>query len=557
MKTLSLVLFVLILAAAAAQVSSAPTKPLDKYMSEAKALADEGRLDDAIELLREAGKAYPNNSNIYANLGLYTGQSAGLAKDYTVAARLATQSFAQLDSAVTFGPDNPVAYLYRGIMAVNVPIFLGKLPGGIADLKKVIAIHDKKPSEVPPPMLVAAYSNLAKGYQAGNDPVNARAAYETVIKLAPGTEAAKTAEANLATLAAPSATPAKPKALEPKAGEAKDIAALKTRVAAEPSNTALLLDLARALLEANRYEEARDVLHEYNKINPSNAQAWWLLVQAVSGMVQPGYDSRIANDTNFRTNLAFEAMSASEKAVELAPDSLSYRLYRGVIGVSMPFFVGKFDQGAEDLQYVLKHTTSPLDSAQAMYFLGVVREREAMRYWTDVAKRFPNTDQAKLSMEAMRPSIPHFDPAKASKPVVAIDFVLGYRDELAPQTAIWIEDASGKYVKTVFVSGFAGNVKGKQVTLPVWAEISKFEGADAVTSASIDVGHYIYTWDCKDLSGKPVAPGKYTAKVEVSHWPSMKYQQAETSFDVGPKESASRVEEGNYIPSLIVTYYPK
>jgi hypothetical protein len=250
-------------------------------------------------------------------------------------------------------------------------------------------------------------------------------------------------------------------------------------------------------------------------------------------------------------------MNAADKVVELAPNDVEARLTRGVTGISMPFFVGKFDQGVADIEYVLKNTKSPADSATAMYWLGAARERQAMRFWLDVATKFPDTDAARMAMYGMRPVEARFDLAKAVKPVVAIDFVSGFRDELPPQIAIWIEDAAEKHVKTVYVSGFAGNVKGKQVTLPVWAAISKFEGADAVTGASIDVGHYVYTWDCKGLDGKPVKPGRYTAKVEVCHWPSNKYQLAEAAIVVGKAENSARVEEGDYIPSLVVTYYPK
>jgi len=310
-------------------------------------------------------------------------------------------------------------------------------------------------------------------------------------------------------------------------------------------------------MAARRYEEAREVLHDYNDIDPSNPDAYRLLFQAVGAMANVGYDPKIAEDTRYRTNLAFEAMSSADKVVELAPNDVAARLQRGVTGISMPFFVGKFDQGVADLEYVLKATKSPADSATAMYWLGAARERQAMRFWLDVATKFPDTDAARMSMAGMRPVVTTFDAGKAVKPVVAIDFVSGFRDELAPQIAIWIEDAAERHVKTIYVSGFAGNVKGKQVTLPVWAAISNFEGADAVTGASIDVGHYVYTWDCKGLDGKPVKPGRYTAKVEVSHWPSMKYQLAEAAITVGKSENSSRVEEGDFIPSLVVTYYPK
>jgi tetratricopeptide (TPR) repeat protein len=547
---------VLAMLGTAAPASAQAAKPLVQLISDAQALANGGKLADAVAILQQAAKDNPQSSDVYAYLGMYTGRMAGEAKDYMEAGRLSSESFAYLDKAVALGPDNPRAYLYRGIMGVKVPIFLGKLPAGVDDLKHVIAIHEKTPAAVAQEMLIGTYAALAEGYDKGSDPADARATYETIVKLAPGTDAAKDAQAKLAALA-PAVPKEKPLAFAPKPGDPEAIAAVKARIAAEPSNIALDLDLARAFIKAQRYDEARDVLHSYNDANPSNVEAYRLLAQAVGGMTEKGYDARIAEDTRFRTNLAFEAMNAVEKIVELAPGDMEARLTRGATGIYMPFFVGKFDQGVADLEYVLKNTKSPADSAQAMYYLGVARERQAMRFWLDVATKFPNTEAARLAFTSMRPSVPHFDAGKAAKPIVTIDFVEGFRDELPPQTAIWIEDAAGAHVKTVYVSGFAGNVKGKQVTLPVWAATSKFAGADAVTSASIDVGHYIYTWDCKGLDGKLVKPGSYTVKVEVCHWPSMKYQLAETPIAIGKKEGTARVEEGNYIPSLVVTYYPK
>jgi hypothetical protein len=465
------------------------------------------------------------------------------------------ESYGYLDEAVELAPEQPAGYFYRGVMSVNVPVFLGKLPAGIADLKKVIEIHDKTPASVPPEMLVNAYATLGAGYEKAENPADARMTYETLMRVAAGTDAAKRAEERIAAL-----KPVKKVELTFLAAKADDpekIASLKKRVQADQTNAPLLLELSQAFMEAHRYGEARESLHAYNDLNPSNGAAYGLLFQAVLALANVGYDPNIETDTNYRTNLAFEAMSAADKMVELDPTNMQARLGRGITGISMPFFVGKFDQGVSDLEYVLKNTKSAADSAQAMYWLGAARERQAMRFWLNVATKFPDTDAARLSMNAMKPVEANFDPAKHPKPLVSIDFVLGFRDELAPQTAVWIEDASGAHVKTVFVSGFAGHVKGKQVTLPVWAEQSKFAGADAVTGASIDVGHHVYVWDTKDLAGKPVKPGTYTVKVEVSHWPSMRYQLAETTIVIGKKEASSRVEEGDYIPSLVVTYYPK
>lgn len=111
--------------------------------------------------------------------------------------------------------------------------------------------------------------------------------------------------------------------------------------------------------------------------------------------------------------------------------------------------------------------------------------------------------------------------AEHSGNATVIDFILGFGDELAPQTAVWIEDAQGTYVKTVYVSGFSGYVKEVQVTLPKWAKSSEFQGVDAVTSVSIDCGGHQYVWDMTDWSGKPVKPGSYTVCIEISFRPSM------------------------------------
>jgi tetratricopeptide (TPR) repeat protein len=554
MKTRVLALFIVALIAASPVFAA---KTTNEYVTEAKTLAAGGKLAEAIAMLKEGAAAHPESPEILANLGTYVGQTAGQqGANYGEAMRLMSESYGYLDKAVGLAPENPLAYFYRGIMSVNVPVFLGKLPAGIADMKKVIDIHEKTPAAVPSEMLVTAWTMLGKGYEAANNPADARSAYQMVVKLVPGTDAAKNAEAKLASIAPPSPKQ-KPPVFAVKSDDTPDVAALKKRVAAEPGNPALELELARALMAVKRYEDAREVIHDYNDINPSNPEAYRLLFEAVGALAQKGYDPNIAEDTNYRTNLAFEAMSAAEKVVELDPNDLHARLACGVTGISMPFFVGKFDQGISDLEYVLKNTKSPADSATAMYWLGAARERQAMKFWLNVATKFPDTEAARMSMDAMKPVEPDFDISKAGKPCVVVDFVLGFRDELAPQVAIWIEDASEKHVKTVYVSGFAGHVKGKQVTLPVWAAISKFEGADAVTGASIDVGHHVYTWDCTGLDGKPVKPGTYTVKLEVSHWPSMKYQLAETTIVVGKKENSSRVEQGDFVPSFIVTYYPE
>jgi hypothetical protein len=146
--------------------------------------------------------------------------------------------------------------------------------------------------------------------------------------------------------------------------------------------------------------------------------------------------------------------------------------------------------------------------------------------------------------------------APVEAPRVEISFTLSYQDELAPQTAVWVEDSKGDYVKTIYVSGFAGNVGDKQVTLGTWGTSSGFE-TDANTGASIDVGNHAYAWDLTRSGGGTASPGTYTVRVETFYWPSMAYEIAEARVDVGDDPDANVVESGTLIPHLRVAYISK
>jgi hypothetical protein len=179
-----------------------------------------------------------------------------------------------------------------------------------------------------------------------------------------------------------------------------------------------------------------------------------------------------------------------------------------------------------------------------------------MTFWIDVVKDYPDEDAARMVFDGMRPPIKRFDPSEHARPTVVVDFILGFRDELPPQTAVWIETEKHKFVRTLYVSGFSGFAREVQVVLPVWASTSKFADADAITGASIDIGEHIYTWDLNDASGTRVEPGRYVVKVETHYWPSMKYQMASGVIEIGASEHKVVVEEGDFIPYLEAVYLP-
>ncbi len=528
---------------------------LQADLAEARKLADSGDVAGAIALLERTTAAYAEDSEAFAYLGLYTGISAGQVQGYEEAGRLIMLSFQRLDKAVKLDENNADAWLFRGIMGVNVPGFLGRLDAGISDLERAVELYSASSSPGADKGLMTSLSTLVEGYAKKGDAASQKRTLEKIVELAPGSEAAAAAEAQLAGIGEVEEGPQfDAMVMRPKEGDSEAVLAIKGSLEKAPGAPDLLFQLGETYFEEGSYARARDALKAYTALDRKNAAAFKMLALSTARIAQKGYDENISDDTDYMSNIAFEVMANLDKAVDLAPDDLELRLTRGVFGLVMPFFLGKHDQSVADLEIVADSAAPDSMKSEAIFYLGYARQREALRYWITLAKNYPGTDGAKLALGEMRPQIEKLDDADLEKPCVKIDFVLGFQDELAPQTAIWIEDEHENYIATVYVSGFAGHVKGKQVTLPVWAAVSDFKEVDGVTSASIDVGHHIYVWDLKDYRGEKVKKGTYKVRVECSWWPTMLYQNVECLIEVGKKPSSVSVEEGDYIPFLEVTY---
>ena len=334
------------------------------------------------------------------------------------------------------------------------------------------------------------------------------------------------------------------------------ITELKEKVQREPDNSALLVELGKTYFDAKQYKEAKKALKEAIKLDESNVEAYKFFALTLREIFAKGYDKKIYENADYFRNLAFEAYRALGKAVGLAPENGEIRLLRGIAGVEMPYFVHKLEQGIDDLNRVLRSDVSDSTKAEALHWLGKAYQKKAMSYWIKVVSKNPNSEESKAIFDRMRPEVKRFYLSRYQPPVLAIDFILGFQDELEPQTAVWIEDKDGNFVKTIYVSGFSGHAKEREVRLPKWANSSKFVDVDAVTGASINVGHHIYVWDLKDSLGRRVKAGKYVVKVEVAYWPSKQYQLVSAAVNLQEKEDRIIVEQGKFIPYLEVNYFP-
>lgn len=495
-------------------------KSLDEYIREAEASKNSGNLLQAEKIMEQALEEYPDNATVYAYLGGYIGMQAGQFSDLAKVVMLSTRSIELLDRAVSLDSRNISARFYRGLMSVMVPESFGKLDQGIKDLELIISVHDQSQGVVPNDVLIAAVDNLGTGYSKKGDLLKAKNAWKRITELVPGTQFASQAENKIKNLNTSETKPIK--TVTAIANEVPQIHALKEKRGKDPNNLDLLIELSKAFsIEAAK-----------------------------------GYDERTYVNPGFRTYLAVELTNLMNKIVALAPENIELRLARGEAYIEMPFFVYRLDQGIKDMNMVIESDVPDSLKARALYLLGLAYQKKAATSWIEVISKYPKTEAAMMTFNEISPSVKRFNISEHRTPVVVIDFVLAFRDELAPQTAVWIEDGNGNFVKTVYVSGFSGHAREKQINLGTWSKSSEFIDTDGVTGASIDLGHHIYVWDMKDFSGKKVKHGEYKINVETFYWPSMKYQIVSAKLRLGKKESSKIVKEGDFIPYLEIKYIP-
>lgn len=104
--------------------------------------------------------------------------------------------------------------------------------------------------------------------------------------------------------------------------------------------------------------------------------------------------------------------------------------------------------------------------------------------------------------------------------IVAVSFDYAKQQGYATnQFAVWIEDANGVLVKTLYATKFTANggYEKRSDAIPVWVERAAIAGEtapDAASGATPKSGTVRYVWDLTDESGARVADGTYKFFVE-------------------------------------------
>jgi hypothetical protein len=266
------------------------------------------------------------------------------------------------------------------------------------------------------------------------------------------------------------------------------------------------------------------------------------------------YDERIYEDQSRLTNLAFEIVEQTKRLTEIDPTNVGARMEYAMYCVMMPFFVQRIDEGLALLE-AMAHDESLPDSvrAEALYHLGFGYRKKGTALWMKLIKDYPQAQDAQGVYDEFGLRWSGKEKAASSGKKVLVMFHLGFQDELAPQTGVWVENAEGRFVKTLYISGFSSFAREKQVNLPQWAHSSRFE-TDGTTGASIDWGKHTYAWDLTDHEGNRVPEGSYKVHVEVCWWPSMEYGTATAEIQVGKTGNEVTVAKAPHIPWLHVAY---
>ena len=543
------IVFLLILSIGSTSLAG-QTKDLNRIVAEVGKLQTEDKYREAIDLIKQYTLSHTDDAKAFLHLGRAwgaLGQHAGNTGDFSSAMEGVNEGFAAFQRAAALAPEDFEIHFTYGAWGVSVPGFFNKLDEGLEHLQIALQLAEGMDPSDRMENEAAVYRYLGDGYRMQNRFTEAREAYFEVLQRVEEGEIAKSVRAALKTIEGKETV-----AVEEHTGTSNPrIRELKAKLTESPGDFDLIRALGVAYFEAEDWSSASRTLKKAMELKPEDADTQFLLARAVAFDASAEYDERIYRNTDLRTHLAMEAAEQAKRAYDLLPDDPEVAFFYAAMVVEMPFFVGGMDTGIGVLNKLIDDESVPEPiREEALYRLGFAYRKKGHAVWMRMLKDHPGSDQEQYvyGEYAPRQSSSVSDPPSGEH--MMISFHLGFQDELPPQTGLWVEDQEGGFIRTLYVSGFSGYAKEKQVNLPVWSASSSFE-TDGTTAASIDWGRWSFVWDLKDGEGRRVKNGTYRIRLESAWWPSMKYGRAEVEIDIG-RDSEKRVEEPPFIPWMYV-----
>lgn len=144
-----------------------------EYLDSARAW-EHSDIFQALEIMEEAAEKYPDNVDILALYGLMISKGAGQS-NFIKARGMAAKAEKIFAAALEIEANHKKTILWRGILRVNVPKFLGMLDQGIADLEGIRDISEPAEED----FIVASYY-LGLGYLKKGSSLKAKEGFKIV-----------------------------------------------------------------------------------------------------------------------------------------------------------------------------------------------------------------------------------------------------------------------------------------------------------------------------------------------------------------------------------------
>lgn len=419
-------------------------------------------------------------------------------------------------------PGNVNATLYRWILGVNVPKFMGKLNQAIKDMEYI----QRKYGQNKHLYLVADYY-LSIGYLKNNEKEKAKSGFKFIILYGKDSQYYESAKQEYAKL-------------------------VKKIPAKETKDSEDFFKKAMDCLNNQDYQEAVENFRMASKQDSSNLKLHLLYARALGNLAQQGYTDKIYKDVTNRAAIAHEVYKVLSHCVELAPNDDEVRFLRASVGVNLSFFVNCLDEVTLDLTNLSKKGKTAKIQSEAKYYLKKAIEKKKVYDLAEKGFKEKSEAERKKLLSQFIPAEKFTKPEKPAGKCLQINLKLGYRDQIAPQTAVWIEDENENYIATIYVSGFAAHVKEKQMNLPRWAENSKFRKMETVTGASINCGEHQFYWDFTNYNGEKFNSKKFIVKAEICYWPHVQYLNQSMQVDLNKNTEFYSNGDNYLIPELTV-----
>ncbi len=496
------------------------SKTAEEYISSAFKV-ESSDIFKATEIMEKASEEYPENADVLSVYALMLSKSAGQVS-FLKAGMISSKAEKTFNKALEIEADHKDAILWRGILRINLPKFLGKLDKGIADLTKSYSRAGISNDDY----LLASYY-LGHAYIKKGDSEQAVEFFKNVVRYGVDSPFYQDSIQQLTEL---------------------------TEKKAEDTETDVNFEAqADKYIEQEDYLNAYKLLTEATKQDTSNIELHLKYLNVIRVVSEDGYDEKTYEEVAFMSDLAFNVAYTLRRIVAMMPDNEDFHLLKAEVLSQLPFFVKSLDEAKEEALWVINNSSNSDNIQSAEKIKTRVEERTQRMELTDRFIASVSEKEKEKLVTKMQ-----FDKTEAKKPdgmLTEVTLSLGFGDYIAPQTAVWVENDKGNFIAPIYISAFSANIKEKQVHLPTWAKKSNFDDSLVkVTGASIDSGKHIFYWDNKDTEGNLLMRGDYYVYAEVSHWPHANYSIKKVKLSLGGK-SYRQTTKGDWIISELKVEY--